>query len=200
MPGLGHVRLFLVWCRATIRLIKSLACPWVEQFSEHFDAGAGGFGGFFDADDFDFFTDFDDAALYSAGYDGAASGDGEYVFYRHQEGAVYGTFRVGMKVQCICQCQMAVSPSSPASPSRASFGALMIGNVIAREFVADNSSRTSIFDEFQMVSSTMSHLFKNTMMWRHLPDGRAGCVRGSAASDRLLRIRRGMALSIQLRR
>ena len=65
----------------------------VEQFSEHFDAGAGGFGGFLDADDFDFFSDFDDAALYTSGYDGAASGDGEYVFYWHQEGAVYGTFR-----------------------------------------------------------------------------------------------------------
>ena len=38
----------------------------VEQFSEHFDAGAGGFCGFTDADDFDFFAYLDDASFYAA--------------------------------------------------------------------------------------------------------------------------------------
>ena len=88
MPGLGTFDFFSFG--AAQQYADIVAClSLVEQFSEHFDAGAGGFGGFFDADDFDFFTDFDDAALCSAGYDGAASGDGEAVFYRHQEGAVW---------------------------------------------------------------------------------------------------------------
>src|SRR5699024_10988659 len=65
----------------------------VEQLAEHFHAGDGGLGGVFDADDFDFFADVDHAAFDTAGGDGAASGDGEDVFDRHQEGAVHGTFR-----------------------------------------------------------------------------------------------------------
>ena len=62
----------------------------VEQLAEHFDAGADGLDGGLDADDFDFFADLDDAALDTAGDDGAATGDGEDVFDRHQEGLVDG--------------------------------------------------------------------------------------------------------------
>ena len=65
----------------------------VEQLSEHLDAGAGGLQRRLDADDFDLVADFDDAALDPAGHDGAAAGDGEHVFDRHQEGAVDGALR-----------------------------------------------------------------------------------------------------------
>jgi hypothetical protein len=46
-----------------------------------------------DADDFDFFANLDDAALDTTGHDGAATGDGEDVFDRHQEGLVDGALR-----------------------------------------------------------------------------------------------------------
>jgi len=56
-------------------VVASLAL--IQQLAEHFHAGAGGLDGGLDADDFDFFTDLDDAALDTAGYDRAATGDGE---------------------------------------------------------------------------------------------------------------------------
>src|SRR5690606_8880751 len=56
---------------------------FVQQFAEHFHTGTGGFGGVFNADDFDFFTDFDDATLDTTGHNRTATGDGEYVFNRH---------------------------------------------------------------------------------------------------------------------
>jgi hypothetical protein len=61
----------------------------VQQLAEHLDAGAGGLLRGLDADDFDFLADLDDAALDTAGDDGAATGDGEHVFDGHQEGAVH---------------------------------------------------------------------------------------------------------------
>ena len=67
----------------------------VEQLSEHLDAGAGGLLRRGDADDLDFLADLDDAALDPAGDDGAAPGDGEDVFDRHQEGAVDGALGLG---------------------------------------------------------------------------------------------------------
>ncbi len=60
----------------------------IQQLAEHFDAGADGFLGHGQADDFDLFTDLDDAALDPARDHGAAAGDGEHVFDRHEEGAI----------------------------------------------------------------------------------------------------------------
>ena len=78
----------------------------VEQLAEHLDAGAGGLLRRRDADDLDFLADLDDAALDPAGHDGAATGDGEHVFDRHQEGAVDGALgRAG------CSCP-ALRPAS----------------------------------------------------------------------------------------
>ena len=57
----------------------------VEQLAEHLDAGAGGLDRGLDADDFDFFADFDNAALDPARHHGAATRDREHVFDRHQE-------------------------------------------------------------------------------------------------------------------
>src|SRR5690606_4566788 len=67
----------------------------VEQLPEHLNTGADGLLGIGNADDLDFFADLDDAALDSAGHDGAAAGDGEHVFDGHQEGAVNGTLWQG---------------------------------------------------------------------------------------------------------
>ena len=68
----------------------------VEEFAEHFYAGYdGGFRFFGHADDFNGFADFDDATLDTAGGYGTATGDGEDVFYRHEEGFVGSPFRGG---------------------------------------------------------------------------------------------------------
>ena len=47
-----------------------------------------------DPDDLDFFADLDDAALDTTGGNGAATGDGEDVFDRHQERLVDGALRL----------------------------------------------------------------------------------------------------------
>src|SRR5574340_1627980 len=67
----------------------------VQELPEHLDAGAGGLQGGLDADDLDFFANLDDAALDTTGDDGAATGDGEDVFNRHQEGTVDGALGLG---------------------------------------------------------------------------------------------------------
>jgi hypothetical protein len=46
-----------------------------------------------DADDFDFFTNLDDAALDTTGHHGATTRDREHVFDRQQEGQIDGTLR-----------------------------------------------------------------------------------------------------------
>src|SRR5690606_16850086 len=61
----------------------------VQQLAEHFNARARGLDGVLDAHDFDFFANLDDTALDTAGHHGAATRDREYVFHRHQEGAVH---------------------------------------------------------------------------------------------------------------
>src|ERR1044071_1742314 len=59
--------------------------PFIEELAEHFHTGCHGFLGRLEADDLDFFTDFDDAALDSAGNDRAAAADRENIFDRHDE-------------------------------------------------------------------------------------------------------------------
>ncbi|SAS53375.1 Uncharacterised protein [Klebsiella pneumoniae] len=74
---------------------------FVQQFAEHFNASTGGFRGFFDTNDFNFFTYFDDTALNTTGNNGTTTGDGEYVFDRQQERLVNRTlwFRdIGIQV------------------------------------------------------------------------------------------------------
>ena len=67
----------------------------VEQLAEHFDARADGLLDRADADDLDFLADLDDAALDAAGDHGAAAGDREHVFHRHQERQVDRTVGLG---------------------------------------------------------------------------------------------------------
>src|SRR5258708_708026 len=57
----------------------------VQQLAEHLDAGDDLLLGRLEPDDLDFLADLDLAALDAAGHDGAAAGDREHVFDRHQE-------------------------------------------------------------------------------------------------------------------
>ncbi|CAB5303076.1 hypothetical protein IST453_00227 [Burkholderia multivorans] len=75
---------------------------------------------------------------------------------------------VGMYVSSAsARFMIAVSPSSPLSPSSASFAEpLMIGVSSPGKSYFDSSSRTSIStSSSSSASSTMSHLFRNTMMY-----------------------------------
>src|SRR5690606_29678076 len=65
----------------------------VQQLAEHFNARAGRLLRVADADDFDFFPNLDHPALDTASHHRAAPRDREYVFHRHQEGAVDRTLR-----------------------------------------------------------------------------------------------------------
>ncbi len=64
---------------------------FVEQFAEHFNAGAGGFLSVAQTNDLNFFLDANDTTLNTASYHGATTGDREYVFDRHQERLVDST-------------------------------------------------------------------------------------------------------------
>src|SRR6201987_3415192 len=66
----------------------------IEQLAEHLDAGDDGLLGVAQTDDLDFVADLDDAALDTAGHYGAAAGDRENVFHRHQERLVDRTLRL----------------------------------------------------------------------------------------------------------
>ncbi|KGS48724.1 hypothetical protein X992_6284 [Burkholderia pseudomallei MSHR5492] len=75
---------------------------------------------------------------------------------------------VGMYVSSAsARFMIATSPSSPLSPSSASFAEpLMIGVSSPGKSYFDSSSRTSIStSSSSSASSTMSHLFRNTMMY-----------------------------------
>src|SRR5229473_1139466 len=65
----------------------------IEELAEHLHAGDDLLDGRTDADDLDFLTDLDDAALDTAGHDRAAARDREDVFDRHQERLVDDTLR-----------------------------------------------------------------------------------------------------------
>ena len=64
---------------------------FVQQFAEHFNASTGRLRSLFDTNDFNFFTNFDDTALYTTGNNGTTTGDGEYVFDWQQEWLVNRT-------------------------------------------------------------------------------------------------------------
>src|SRR5690606_3892013 len=62
--------------------------PLIEKLAEHLNAGHRRLAGRTDTDNLDFLTNLDDAALDTAGDDGATTGNREDVFDRHQEGLV----------------------------------------------------------------------------------------------------------------
>src|SRR5690606_20361519 len=67
---------------------------FVQQLAEHLNTGTGGLGGVLDTNNFHFLANLHDATLYTAGHDGTATRDREYVFDRHQERTVDGTLRL----------------------------------------------------------------------------------------------------------
>ena len=64
----------------------------IKQLAEHFNTGAGGFLGWFDTDDFDFFTNLDDATFYTTGNNRTTTRDRENVFDWQQERKVNRAF------------------------------------------------------------------------------------------------------------
>ena len=68
----------------------------VEELTEHFNAGDGGGLGFFsETNDFNNVTHLNGTTFYTTRSNSTTTGDGEYVFYRHQEGFVSLTSRSG---------------------------------------------------------------------------------------------------------
>ena len=88
----------------------------VKELTEHLNAGNGGFAGGFDTDDLNFVADFNFTSLNSARSNGAAAGDGEYVFDRHKEGLVVGALGGGdVGVYCVEELADAIAISSPGN-------------------------------------------------------------------------------------
>src|SRR6185312_4503061 len=58
---------------------------FIELLVEHFDTSDSGFRGWFDTDDFNFFTNFADTAFNTTGYHSTATFNREDVFDWHEE-------------------------------------------------------------------------------------------------------------------
>src|SRR5665647_2477843 len=86
--------------------------PLVEQLAEHLDAGDGGLHRLVaHAHDLDLLTDLDDAALHTAGGDGAAPGDGEDVLDGHEERLVNVALGLGqIRVEGVRELDDALAP------------------------------------------------------------------------------------------
>ncbi len=125
----------------------------VEEFAEHFDAGAGGFLRGANADDFDFFTDFDDAALDPAGHDGAAPGDGEHVFDGHEEGTVHSALGRGdVAVEGVGEVEDGFLAEFAFVAFEGEFGgAFDDGGVVAGEVVLGQQFAHFHLDEFEQL-------------------------------------------------
>src|SRR5690242_14781791 len=76
----------------TADVVASLAL--IEQLAEHFHAGDNRLLRRPDADDLDFFADFDDTALDTASADRATARNREHVFDRHQERLILRALRL----------------------------------------------------------------------------------------------------------
>ena len=125
--------------------------PAIWKLAEHFDAGAGGLLGVFDADDFEFFADLDDAAFNATGHDRTTAGDGEYVLDRQQEGAVDGAFRRGdVGVEGFGQLHDGLFAQGAGVAFQCQLGgALDDGQVVAGEFVFGEEFTHFHFDQLE---------------------------------------------------
>ena len=123
----------------------------IEQLAEHFDAGHDGLLGGADADDLDFLADLDDAALDTAGGDGAAAGDREHVFHRHQERTIGGAHRLrNVAVHRVHQfLDGLLAHLGIAVFQRAQRGALDDRNIVARELVGREQFANLQLNQFQ---------------------------------------------------
>ena len=99
-----------------------------------------GLAGVLEADDFDFLADLDFALLDAAGHDGAAAGDREHVFDRHQErlfGLAHGLRDVAVDRVHQIENRLAVGAVGLAASAveRVERAAANDGNVVALEIV-----------------------------------------------------------------
>src|SRR5690625_7503039 len=99
--GLTEPGLTRTWPRSTSsRLVPRRRTPPFSPARpsssslEHFHTGTYGLGGVFQADNFQLFTHFNDAALNTTGHHSTATGAGEHVFYRHTELLIIGALRL----------------------------------------------------------------------------------------------------------
>src|SRR5690606_4139775 len=128
---------------------------FVQQLAEHLNAGAGGFGGRTQTNDFDFFLDLDDTALNTTGHYSAATGDREHVFDRHQERLVNGTNRLrNVGIQSLDQLldsrsAQLVGVFAVQSHQR---GADDDRSVVTREVVGAQQVANFHLDQFQQLS------------------------------------------------
>ncbi|KAH2843719.1 hypothetical protein KXW36_009864, partial [Aspergillus fumigatus] len=102
-------------------------------------------------DDLDFLADLDDAALDTAGHDGAAAGDREHVFDRHQEGLVDRTLGLrNVLVDLLHQLEDGVMAELLVGVfERGERRTLDDRNVVAREFVLREQLADFHLDQFE---------------------------------------------------
>ena len=116
-----------------------VACTtFVKKLAAHLYAGDGGLGGLLDADYLYLFANLDYAALNTAGGYGAAAGDGEYVFDRHEERLVNGALGLGdVAVYGFHETVDGVfAKLGLLAVQRLKGGTLDYGNVVAGEVIA----------------------------------------------------------------
>ena len=135
-----------------------VACQrFVQGLTEHFQTGDNGrFLLVFHADDFNGVAYMGCAAFDTAGSNGAAAGDGEYVFYRHQERFVSRAFRSrNVVVYFFHQLQdAAFTDFALVAFQGFQGGTYHDGNVIAGEFVAAQQVTNFHFyqlDQFRVI-------------------------------------------------
>ncbi len=123
----------------------------VEQLPKHFNTGAGGLLGVMDADDFDFFANFDNATLDTAGDHGTTTGDGEDVFHGHEEGTVDCTLWQGdVGVQGFCEFEDGAFTEFAFVAFHGEFGgAVDDGGLVAWEVILVQEFANFHFNEFE---------------------------------------------------
>ena len=160
---------------------------FVEQLAEHFDTGADGLNGRSEANDFDFFADFDDTAFDTAGNNSTAAFDREHVFDRHQERLVDRALRLrDERVNRFHQLEdRIVAEGGILAFQRANSQAFDDRGGVTREFVFVQELAYFHFNEFDQFGISQVHLVEEHDQSRERqPGGPAGYVRGFAGPGR----------------
>src|SRR6185369_7356308 len=173
----------------------------VQQLAEHLHAGAGGLLRRADADDLDFLANLDHAALDAARDHGAAAGDREHVFDRHQERAVDGTLGCrDVAVQRVGQAHDRLLAQVTLVAFHGQLGAALDDRgVVAREVVLaeqlahfhlDELEQLGVVDHVALVQEhddvLHAHLARQQDVLARL---RHRAVRGRAHQDRAVHLR-----------
>jgi hypothetical protein len=140
------------------------------------------------AHDLDFLADLDDAALHAAGHHGAAAGDGEHVFHRHQEGAVHGALgRRDVAVQRVGQLHDGLLAQLALVAFQRQLGrALDDRGVVAGEVVLGQQLAHFHLDQLEQLGVVhhVALVQEHDDVAARPPGGPAGCARASGASGR----------------